>query len=101
MEQIIFHKLDKPYGEFNNFYECNMVVNNKLYVTVEHYYQSKKFEGTVYEEYIRYQSSPSKAKQIAYSEEAEKYFRTDWESVKLCIMATALYHKFKKESFKQ
>ncbi len=100
MKKIFFCKLNDPYGEFSNFYKSTMKIDGVDYATVEHYYQSKKFEGTVFEEYVRYQASPMKAKKLAYTEEARQYFRSDWENIKVQVMATALFYKFKSPAMK-
>lgn len=100
MEEIIFCKLNEPYGEFSNFYHCSMVIDGKEYPTVEHYYQSKKFEGKEFEELVRQQSSPMKAKRLAWSDEATQYLRPNWDDWKLVVMAKGLYHKFKIERFR-
>lgn len=97
MKKIIFCKLDQPYGEFSNFYRSFMVIDRKIYLTNEHYYQSQKFVGNKFEEIVRIQSSPMKAKRIARSIEAEKYLRPDWNDIKVSVMAKGLYHKFKNE----
>jgi len=94
MQKIVFCKLKDLYGEFSNFYKSVMKVDNLEYFTVEHYYQSKKFEGTVFEDYVRHQLSPMKAKKLAYTEEAQQYFRPDWENIKVQVMAKGLFHKF-------
>lgn len=99
--KIYFSKLKQPYGEFSNFYPSSMSIGSKDYETVEHYYQSKKFEGTKYEEIIRTQRSPMKAKQVAYSEEAKKYFINRWDDeTKLLVMGKALRVKFNIPRFK-
>ena len=99
--KIIFHKLNDPYGEFSNFYPSKMIIDGKEYQTVEHYYQSMKFKGTEFEEKIRLQPYPMKAKLFAYSEEAKKHFNFDeWENKKVLVMRKALIHKFKIERFR-
>jgi len=100
VDKIVFCKLDQPYGEFSNFYHCSMIINNKEYSSVEHYYQSKKFNNTKFEEVVRCQSTPMKAKQLAYSDEAKQYFISSWENNKLLVMGKALNHKFKIERFR-
>jgi len=100
-EKIIFCKSNNdPYGEFSNFYPCVLIVDGVEYSSVEHYYQSKKFKGTEFEEQVRMQSSPMKAKKLAYSEEAKKYFDVKWDEHKLVVMGRGLYHKFIIERFK-
>ncbi len=40
---IKFYGKDKPYGFLSNFYPSPFSINKKLYKTVEHYFQSKKY----------------------------------------------------------
>lgn len=98
--QIIFCKLNEPYGEFSNFYPSTMEIDGYIYNTVENYYQSKKFEGTEYEHVVRVAKTPYQAKQLAYSDDAKKYFDKRWEDKKLSIMGKALRKKFNIDQFK-
>ena len=100
VERIVFCKLNEPYGEFSNFYHCSMVIDGREYHTVEHYYQSKKFAGTEFEDIVRQESSPMKSKLRAYTEEAQKHLNPKWDEYKLVYMAKGLYHKFKIERFR-
>lgn len=100
IKRIFFKRLNEPYGEFSNFYESVMKIDGIKYPTVEHYYQSKKFEGTVFEGYIRHQSSPMRAKKLAYSDESKQYLQDDWERNKIQIMARGLFYKFKNPALK-
>lgn len=58
---IKFYSKDQPYGFLSNFYPSPFSINKKLYKTVEHYFQSKKFEGKPQEQLIIDSSTPSKA----------------------------------------
>lgn len=93
---IKFYKTSKKYGEFSNFYKKRIIIQGKKYRSAEHYYQSKKFEGTEWEEYIRNQTTPRKS-----AEEGRRLdlpLRKDWADIKNEIMITALYYKFKDEA---
>ena len=95
---IKFYKTSKKYGEFSNFYKKRIVIHGKKYRSAEHYYQSKKFEGTDWEEYIRNQTTPRKS-----AEEGRRLdlpLREDWGDIKNEIMITALYYKFKDETLR-
>jgi len=99
MEKIIFCKLKKPFGEFSNFYPVTLIIDSKQYKSVEHYYQSKKFEGTIWEEHIRNQDRAFEA--ACEGRRKELPLRGDWEEVKLLVMKRALVAKFKNiERFK-
>ena len=43
---IKFYKTLSPYGEFSNFHRKVYKIHGIKYKSSEHYYQSKKFEGT-------------------------------------------------------
>jgi ribA/ribD-fused uncharacterized protein len=97
---IKFCRLNEPYGEFSNFYPSKITIDGVDYNTVEHYYQSQKFEGTEWTEFVRKQKSPSKAKEAAWLPELKQYMRKDWNEVRIGKMATALYYKFQLQKFK-
>lgn len=101
---IKFWKTREKYGCLSNFSRHSIIVDEKMYQTTEHYYQSKKFEDPYFQEIIRKQPSPRLAKDIACGD--EKCFidgkevvmppiRKDWENIKYSIMKEALRHKVK------
>jgi ribA/ribD-fused uncharacterized protein len=94
MDKIIFCKLKDPYGEFSNFYPISISVDLKEYKSSEHYYQSKKYEGTEWEDHIRSQDKPYEAAREGRRKDLP--LREDWENVKLLVMRRALVAKFKK-----
>jgi hypothetical protein len=77
-----------------------MTIDGYDYNTVEHYYQSKKFDGTKYEHIVRNARNPSEAKQLAYSDESKKFFDPKWDSKKLIVMGKALKKKFSIDRFR-
>jgi len=94
MDKIIFNRLKEPYGEFSNFYPISIHIDSKEYKSSEHYYQSKKYEGTEWEDHIRSQEKPFDAAREGRREDLP--LRKDWEDVKLLVMRRALIAKFKK-----
>ncbi len=98
--EIIFCKLNEPYGEFSNFYPSSMTIDGKKYKTVEHYYQSMKFKDTEFEDIVRTQLSPMKCKKMAYDPPGAKFFIGNWDDIKIDVMHKALQHKFKISTFK-
>jgi len=60
-------------------------------MTVEHYYQSKKFEGAPLEEEIRLAFSPKEAKQLAW---AQPVTVDNWDALKEKVMIVAVRAKF-------
>lgn len=89
---IKFWGADKPFGFLSNFYYCNVEIDGIKYPTVEHYFQSKKFEGTKHEEYIRNLRYPSET--AREGKRRDLPLRPDWEEVKEEVMYRALKYKF-------
>ena len=83
-------RIDGKYRFLSNFYKANMVINNKEYSTVEHYFQSIKHVGTELEEKIRLAATPIKAKKLAWTRELP----SDWGQNKEDVMLLALRAKF-------
>jgi hypothetical protein len=69
-----------------------MKIDGVIYPTVEHYFQSMKFEGTGYDEYIRNLRYPSET--AREGKRRDLPLRPDWEEVKEDIMYKALKVKF-------
>jgi len=89
---IHFYRVNEPFGEFSNFAKYPFEAEGKIWPTSEHYFQSKKFAGTVHEERVRVASTPKEAARIG--REPSLPMRPDWESAKLDVMRTALRYKF-------
>jgi len=100
METIYFSKLKDPYGEFSNFYPVSLEINGKNYSSVENFYQSQKFAGTEWEEYIRMKLTAILAKEAAWKEELRPYIRKNWNEKKDFIMLEALKTKFRIPCFR-
>ena len=94
MNKIYFYYPDKPYAELMNFYYSEIIINNKKYKTVEHYFQACKATNEKDHEKIRRAPSPRIAKKMGLKVK----LREDWESVKEDIMLTALRAKFTQHS---
>lgn len=106
------------YKEFSNFYDSPIKSKGKIYPTVEHFFQAKKFDypgasedSKEYAELIRKAKTPGMAKMLAnqkpsyrfpwmrdLSDTIKKYphvkLRADWEEVKEKVMMVGLYNKF-------
>ena len=105
---IKFWGANKPNGYLSNFYFSDFVIDGVTYPTVEHYFQSKKFEGST--EKILVSSSNNRLEKVSHeayivglSHPAETAkegkrrdfpLRKDWEQVKEDVMYTALKAKF-------
>lgn len=60
--QVLFYNSTRLYHEFSNFYLSKITIDGIEYPTVEHYYQSMKYQNhPQYQELIRTQNTPGKA----------------------------------------
>ena len=95
VEHIYFYgstkgRVEGRYRFLSNFYKSPFMVDGREYATVEHYYQSKKHQGTRLEESIRLAPKPMDAKKLAWSWEAPN----DWDKKKDEIMLEGIMEKF-------
>jgi len=90
---ISFYHSDQPWGILSNFSRHAVFLRDRVWPTVEHFYQAQKFVGTEHEEAIRCCRSPMLAKQRA-SELATATRRQDWALVKEEVMLEGLRAKF-------
>jgi ribA/ribD-fused uncharacterized protein len=94
-EPIEFSSKSAPYPELSNFYISPLTVGGRQHRTVESYFQSQKFpDFPAHQERIRMASSPKEAKKLG-RERKRATMRSDWESVKIGVMATGLSAKFR------
>jgi ribA/ribD-fused uncharacterized protein len=91
---IHFYHSDQPWGELSNFSRHAVFINDRIWPTVEHFYQAQKFVGTPHEEAIRLCETPMLAKARAESL-ANEHQRQDWPAVKEAVMLKGLRAKFK------
>lgn len=92
MNTIKFYKPNDPFGEFSNFSLHPITLDEKVWPTVEHFFQAQKFHRTPLEEEIRLSPSPMEAK--ISGQDRNKPLRKDWEKVKDDVMRRAIYAKF-------
>jgi len=92
MNQILFYRVDEPYGGFSNFSPHPVELEGRVWPTSEHYFQAQKFAGTEHEEAVRLAKSPMVAARMGRSR--ARPLRPDWESVKDEIMREVLRAKF-------
>ncbi|WP_082707282.1 GTP cyclohydrolase II RibA [Shewanella frigidimarina] len=90
---INFYHSDQPWGELSNFSNHAIFIKNKIWPTVEHFYQAQKFTGTNIEERIRLAATPTLAKQLA-NEVDQSLMRPNWVEIKIDIMLEGLKAKF-------
>jgi len=87
-----FYRVDDDHGEFSNFAPSPIRLKDRLWPTVEHYFQAQKFAGTEHEEEIRLTNSPMVAARMGRAR--SRPLRPDWEHVKEDVMREALWAKF-------
>lgn len=80
------------YGCFSNFSRHSFEVNGKQYKTSEHYFQSKKFEGTSHEDDVI--NAPTAMECAKIGRDRNRPLRNDWEQIKDDIMREAIRFKF-------
>jgi ribA/ribD-fused uncharacterized protein len=92
MNVINFYRESDSYGFFSNFFKRKVIIDGKIWLTTEHFFQAMKFAGTKYEEEIR---NLKTAREAANSgRDRTKPLRNDWELVKDDIMRIAIRAKF-------
>lgn len=89
---IYFYKTNDKYGCFSNFSHYAFEIDDKMWLTSEHYFQAQKFHGTEYEEIIRLLKSPMEAAKMGRDRNLP--LRVDWEKVKDDIMRKGVFEKF-------
>lgn len=81
------------YREFSNFANYGFQENGVYWKTVEHYFQAMKFPGdSLYQEKIRFQTHAKDAKKLGQTRKIP--IRSDWEQIKVKVMAHAVKAKF-------
>ena len=90
---IFFYSKEHMYGEFSNFFRCDFYLDNKRWMTVEHFFQAAKFAGDeCYMEKIRLASSPKIARQLGQTRSI--CIAKGWDDNKERVMRRALHAKF-------
>jgi len=124
MEVIKFFDKTRPFFEFSNYYSCVFVLEDRVWYSVESYYQAQKFNVPETQSYYRLVAradSPQKAKDMAHRRpnprgqnwliskrhpalgkmndcinefKKDVAVRSDWEEVSMKVMKRGLYAKF-------
>ncbi len=89
---VLFYTPRDDYGAFSNFSKHGIEMAGTWYRTVEHYFQSQKFDNRDYRERIRTARTPKDAATLGRSRKLR--LRRDWETVKDSIMFDAVLKKF-------
>ena len=86
--------IDRFVGDYwflSNFYPSPVTFNGVVYPTVEHAYQAAKTLDPAERERIRICETPGQAKRLG----RRVKLRSDWESIKIDVMATLVREKFR------
>jgi GTP cyclohydrolase II len=91
-DEIRFYHSDQPWGEFSNFSQHSIFIDEINWQTVEHYYQAQKFIDMELKERIRLSKTPVLAKITAMG--MKDLRRKNWAELKESVMLKALRRKF-------
>lgn len=98
---IKFLKTTDPFGFLSNFYKCNILIDNKIWTTSEHYFQAMKFNDISIQDTIRKIDSPKNAKNASkYFQKFSSHYIGDsiWSTKRLEVMRFVILEKFKQNS---
>ena len=82
------NNVDENLGTFS---EHSFELEERLWPSVEHYFQAMKFENESYQEKIRLAPHPKTARKLGRSR--FKRIRSDWSDIKEVIMTRGVYTK--------
>eukprot|EP01062_Namystynia_karyoxenos_P000729 TRINITY_DN10270_c2_g2_i1.p1 TRINITY_DN10270_c2_g2~~TRINITY_DN10270_c2_g2_i1.p1 ORF type:complete len:4220 (+),score=1424.11 TRINITY_DN10270_c2_g2_i1:60-12662(+) len=89
-QPVTFYGYAKEWGELTSFSVAHFVVKGKKYSSVEHFFQSMKFEGRPEEDEVRQADTSELARQLG-----RKYpLREDWDAVKEQVLLVGVRAKF-------
>eukprot|EP01062_Namystynia_karyoxenos_P005602 TRINITY_DN11940_c0_g1_i1.p1 TRINITY_DN11940_c0_g1~~TRINITY_DN11940_c0_g1_i1.p1 ORF type:complete len:1259 (+),score=300.12 TRINITY_DN11940_c0_g1_i1:94-3870(+) len=80
------------WGQLCSFWPSEFEVGGLTFRSVEHYFQSMKFEGTPHMDEVRLSSTPEEAR--AKGKDRSRPLRTDWDQVRETVMLQGLRAKF-------
>lgn len=89
---INFYRLKEPYGQFSNFWKCDLLIDGKVWPTSEHYFQAMKFLDTDIQERVRLCKTPKES--AIMGRDRSLPLREDWDEISYSIMYRAVYEKF-------
>jgi len=95
MEEINFYFRKKEYGWLSNFWRNPQKVDDFIYQTNEHYYQSEKTNDVHIKMWIAQAPNPYLAMKAGRALRKDKELRDNWDDIKVEIMLTGLRAKFK------
>lgn len=89
---IYFYVPGQAFGALSNFSPHGIKAEGEWWPTVEHFFQSQKFEDEAYRERIRLARTPKAAKELGRTRSLP--LRADWDEVKEDVMLSACRQKF-------
>ena len=90
---IKFYSTRGEYGCFSNFSKHSFIVDGRIWMTSEHYYQAQKhIENKEYYDKIHMALGPMDAAKLGRN--SSNTFRKDWDEVKLNVMKEVILLKF-------
>lgn len=93
MKEIHFYKELGDLGYLANYSEYGFTINDVYYKTVEHFYQSSKFDNAEIKEKIINAKDAHEAAEIG--RDRNNIRTTDFNKIKLDVMRKGVYEKFK------
>jgi len=93
METLEFNSKSASYSELSNFHWSPFTLEEKVWPTVEHYFQAQKFPADpTLQERVRAAKTALGAKRLGRTKTTA--FRSDWETVKDEVMEKGIKAKF-------
>ncbi|MDG3007072.1 NADAR family protein [Paludisphaera mucosa] len=89
---IWFSSKSPDFGWLSNFSAHAFSLDDRLWPTVEHYFQARKFADREIQEHIRAAKTPQQARKMGRDRSLP--IRPDWEEVKVDVMTRVLRAKF-------
>jgi len=97
METLEFNSKSAAFSELSNFHQSPFTLEEKVWPTVEHYFQAQKFPADpVLQERVRAAKTALGAKRLGRTKTAA--FRSDWDTVKDTVMEKGIKAKFQQNS---
>jgi len=97
METLEFNSKSAAFSELSNFHWSPFTLEEKVWPTVEHYFQAQKFPADpVLQERVRAAKTALGAKRLGRTKTTA--FRSDWDTVKDTVMEKGIKAKFQQNS---
>ena len=92
-ENAIYLSRANVVEDLGTFSKHSFQLEDKIWPSVEHYYQAMKFENDAQQEKVRLADNPKQARKLGRTR--FKRIRKDWRKVKVVYMTRAVYTKCK------